>query len=60
MLEQKFHFLKDKNKLIENCEFTAEDIFLENMKDFQVKYKGNKFIINSKKIDEKIIYIFNK
>ena len=54
------HFLKDKNKLIENCEFTAEDIFLENMKDFQVKYKGNKFIINSKKIDEKIIYIFNK
>ena len=40
------------------CNFSNADLFIENMKDFNVKYVGEDFQINPKSIDQKIIYIF--
>ena len=51
------HYLKG-NKIIEDCEFSNSDLFLENMQDFKVKYLNKSFQINSKKIDKNTIYIF--
>ena len=51
------HFLRGKN-ISDNCDFSNADIFLENMQDFKVKYLGNSFKINSKRIDKNTIYIF--
>ena len=51
------HFVRGK-KFSVNCEFSNADLFLENMQDFKVKYLGNSFEINSKRIDKNTIYIF--
>ena len=51
------HFARGKN-IIDGCAFSNADLFLENMKDFQVKYLGRSFEINSKRIDKNTIYIF--
>ena len=51
------HFVRgEKNS--EYCEFSNADLFLENMQDFNVKYLGKNFKINSKRIDKNTIYIF--
>ena len=51
------HFLKAKESS-DNCDFSNADLFLENMKDFKVKYLGKSFEVNSKRIDKNTIYIF--
>ena len=52
------HFARgEKNN--EDCDFSNADLFIENMKDFKVKYVGKNFKINPKKIEKKIIYIFS-
>ena len=51
------HFVRGKNN-IDGCDFSNADLFLENMKDFKVKYLGKSFEINSKRIEKNTIYIF--
>ena len=51
------HFLNAK-KNIDNCDFSNEDIFIENISQYKVKYIGNELKLNPKKNKEKIIYIF--
>ena len=52
------HFSRG-NKKNENCDFSNADLFIENMKDFKVKYVGKNFKIKPKRIDQNTIYIFN-
>ncbi len=51
------HFVRDQN-IIDDCDFSNADLFLENMQDFKVKYIGESYKINSKRIDKDTIYIF--
>ena len=51
------HFLNTK-KNIDNCDFSNEDKFLENMSQYKVKYIGKELKLNSKKYIDKIVYIF--
>ena len=51
------HFVRGK-KRSDDCDFSNADLFLENMKDFKVKYLGKSFEVNSKRIDKNTIYIF--
>ena len=46
-------------KANQECDFSNDDLFIENMKDFKVKYIGKDFEIKSKKIDQNTIYIFS-
>ena len=48
---------RKKNK--KDCDLSNADLFLENMKDFKVKYVGKDFQIKPKRIDQKTIYIFS-
>ena len=50
---------QSKNKLPDNCKFVNSDLFLKNMKGFKVKNVGKSFQINSKKVDDKTIYLMN-
>ena len=52
------HFARD-NKINKECDFSNADLFLENMRDFNVKYVGNDFKISPKEIDQNTIYIFD-
>lgn len=52
------HFLNGDKK-VDNCDFTNEDLFLENMKTYKVKYVGQDFEVDPKSIDKKTIYIFS-
>ena len=52
------HFLRRKQKS-EDCNFSNANLFLENMKDFKVKYVGKYFQIKPKRIDKNTIYIFS-
>ena len=52
------HFTRGRKKSKE-CDFSNADLFLENMKDFKVKYVGKDFQINPKRIEENSIYIFS-
>lgn len=52
------HFKKGE-KISDDCDYSNADLFLENMKDFKVKYFGESFEINSKRIDKDTIYLFN-
>ena len=51
------HFDRNKN-INEDCDFSNEELFLQNMPDFKVKYPGKSLEIDSKKIDKNTIYIF--
>ena len=51
------HFLNTK-KNIDDCDFSNEDKFLENMSQYKVKYIGQELKLNSKKYIDKIVYIF--
>ena len=51
------HFLNTK-KNIDDCDFSNEDEFLENMSQYKVKYIGKELKLNSKKYIDKIVYIF--
>ena len=51
------HFLNTK-KNIDNCDFSNEDKFLENISQYEVKYIGKELKLNSKKYIDKIVYIF--
>ena len=51
------HFLNTK-KNIDDCDFSNEDEFLENMSQYKVKYIGKELKLNSKKYINKMIYIF--
>ena len=51
------HFLNAK-KNIDNCDFSNEDKFLENISQYKVKYIGKELKLNSKKYKDKIVYIF--
>ena len=51
------HFLNTK-KNIDDCDFSNEDKFLENMSQYKVKYIGKELKLNSKKYLDKIVYIF--
>ncbi len=51
------HFLNTK-KNIDDCDFSNEDKFLENMSQYKVKYIGKELKLNSKKYISKIVYIF--
>ena len=51
------HFDRGKN-ISDDCDFSNENLFLENMKEFKVKYLGRSLEIDSKKIDKNTIYIF--
>ncbi|MBO8220257.1 MBL fold metallo-hydrolase [Prochlorococcus marinus] len=52
------HFAPGK-QIIKDCDFSNADLFIENMKDFKVKYVGNDFQIEPQKIDQNTIYIFS-
>ena len=51
------HFARGK-KINKECDFSNADLFIENMKNFKVKYLGKDFKIKSKRIDQSTIYIF--
>jgi len=51
------HFARGK-QINKDCEFSNADLFIENMKDFKVKYVGKNFQIKPKRIDQNTIYIF--
>ena len=51
------HFLNTK-KNIDDCDFSNEDKFLENISQYKVKYIGKELKLNSKKYIDKIVYIF--
>jgi len=51
------HFLTTK-KNIEDCDFSNEDKFVENISQYKVKYIGKELKLNSKEYKDKIIYIF--
>jgi len=50
------HFLKDKKEL-QDCDFSSEDQFLDNVLDYQIKYVGENFKLNPEKNKRKTIYI---
>ena len=52
------HFSRGK-KINKECDFSNADLFIENMKDFKVKYVGKDFKIKPKRIDQNTIYIFS-
>ena len=52
------HFLRD-NKNTQGCDFSNEDLFLENMEGFEVQYVGKEIEIKSKNINTNTIYIFS-
>ena len=52
------HFARGK-KTLKDCKFSNSDLFLENMKDFKVKYVGKDIKIKTKGMDQNIIYIFS-
>ena len=52
------HYLS-KKKLPDNCKFMNSDLFLKNMKGFKIKNVGKSFKINSKKVNDKTIYLMN-
>ena len=52
------NFVRGK-KTNKECDFSTADLFIENMKDFKVKYVGKDFQIKPKRIDQNIIYIFS-
>ena len=51
------HFARGK-KINKECDFTNADLFIENMKNFKVKYVGKDFQIKPKRIYQNTIYIF--
>ena len=51
------HFARGK-KINKECDFSNADSFIENMKNFKVKYVGKDFEIKPKGIDQNTIYIF--
>ena len=51
------HFFNTK-KNIDDCDFSNEDKFLENISQYEVKYIGKELKLNSKKYIDKIVYIF--
>ena len=51
------HFLNNK-KNIDDCDFSNEDKFLENLSQYKVKYIGKELKLNSKKYIDKIVYFF--
>ncbi len=52
------HFARSE-QTIKECDFSNADLFVENMKDFKVKYVGKDFQIKPKRIDQNTIYIFS-
>ena len=52
------HFSRTK-KTNNDCDFSNADLFIENMKDFKVKYVGKDFQIKTKRIDQNTIYFFS-
>ena len=52
------HFARGK-KFNKECDFSNADLFIENMKDFKVKYIGKDLQIKPKRIDQNTIYIFS-
>ena len=52
------HFNKGK-KINDDCDFSNEDLFIENMQDFKVKYIVKSYEIDTKRIDKNTIYIFS-
>ena len=51
------HFVRGEN-ILDDCDFSDAGLFLENMQNYKVKYLGESFEVNSKKIDKDTIYIF--
>ena len=51
------HFERGK-QINKECDFSNADLFIENMKDFKVKYVGKDFQIKPTRIDQNTIYIF--
>ena len=51
------HFERGK-KINKECDLSNADLFIENMKDFKVRYVGKDFKIKPKRIDQNTIYIF--
>ena len=51
------HFFNTKQN-IDDCDFSNEDKFLENISQYKVKYIGKELKLNSKKYIDKIVYIF--
>ena len=51
------HFARGE-QINKDCDFSNADLFIENMKEFKVKYVGNDFQIKPKRIDQNTIYIF--
>ncbi len=52
------HFARGE-RINKDCDFSNADLFIENMKDFKVKYVGKDFQIKPKRIDQNTIYIFS-
>ena len=42
-----------------NCDFSNADSFIENIKDFKVKYVGNDSLIKPNTVDKNTVYIFS-
>ncbi len=53
------HYQKVR-KIIDGCQFTNEDQFVENITGYKFKYIGNQLKLNSKRNINKVIYFFKK
>ena len=52
-------YFANEKTINKDCDFSNADLFIENMKNFKVKYVGKDFQIKPKKIDQNTIYIFD-
>ena len=52
------HFALGK-QINKDCDLSNADLFIENMKDFKVKYVGKDFQIKPTRIDQNTIYFFS-
>ena len=51
------HFVR-RGRSLKDCDFSNSQEFIENIKDYKVKYVGKTFQINPKRVDKNTIYIF--
>ena len=51
------HFIRGR-KAIKDCDLSNSDLFIQNIKDYKVKYVGKTFEIKPKKLNKKTIYLF--
>ena len=52
------HFVR-RGRSLKDCDFSNSQVFLENIKDYKVKYVGKTFQINPKRVDKNTFIYLN-